>query len=193
MLAAMDRGDLTLPNLLTAVRLALVPCVLWYLLKGQLAIAFWLFAAAAVTDLLDGFLARLLNQRSVLGAWLDPIADKAMLLSTLIMLVWLSALPLWLGILVGFRDIVVLLGAAAYRTLTGGLEVAPSWLGKAATAAEFVMVTLTLADLAYGWGFGLLSQIVATTGRWFWFQVCTMSGSGQARPGPGAAPDPFIA
>jgi phosphatidylglycerophosphate synthase len=59
---------------------------------------------------------------------------------------------------------VVLLGAAAYRTLTGGLEVAPSWLGKAATAAEFVMVTLTLADLAYGWGFGLLSQIVATTG-----------------------------
>jgi cardiolipin synthase len=165
MLATMDdRGNLTLPNLLTATRLALVPFVLLCLLENRLATAFWLFVAAALTDLLDGALARLLNQRSVLGAWLDPIADKAMLLSTLIMLVWLGALPLWLAILVGLRDIVVLMGAMAYRTLTGGLEVAPTWWGKSATAAEFVMVTLTLADLAYGWGLGLLSRIVAMTG-----------------------------
>lgn len=160
----MDRANLTLPNLLTSARLVLVPFVVWSLAEGDLAMAFWLFSAGALTDLLDGSLARLLNQRSVLGAWLDPIADKAMLLSTLLMLVWLSALPLWLGVLVALRDIVVLLGAAAYRSLTGGLEVAPTWWGKAATAAEFVLVSLVLADLALGWGLAFLAQLTAATG-----------------------------
>lgn len=160
----MDHGNLTLPNLLTVIRLLLVPCVVWGLAEGRLEFAFWLFAAAALTDLLDGSLARLLNQRSVLGTWLDPIADKAMLLSTLFMLIWLDVLPLWLGILVGLRDIVVLLGAAAYRTLTGGLEVAPTWWGKTATAAEFLLVSASLADTALGWSFGLLKPFVWMTG-----------------------------
>lgn len=160
----MAHGNLTLPNLLTAARLVLVPFVVWYLAQGDLKTAFWLFAAAALTDLLDGNLARLLDQRTVLGAWLDPIADKAMLLSTLLMLVWLTALPLWLGALVALRDIVVLLGAAAYRTLTGGLEVTPTWWGKAATAAEFVLVSLVLADLALAWGVAFLDPLVWLTG-----------------------------
>ncbi len=157
-------GNWTLPNLLTGIRLVLVPFVLWHLALGDVETAFWLFVAAAITDFLDGNLARLLDQRSVLGAWLDPIADKAMLLSTLIMLVWLDVLPLWLGVLVGVRDIVVLLGAAGYRKLTGGLEVAPTWWGKAATAAEFVLVSLALADLALGWGVTLLGYLVVLTG-----------------------------
>lgn len=160
----MGRGNLTLPNLLTAIRLVLVPCVLWMLLAGELETAFWLFALAALTDLLDGNLARWLHQQSVLGAWLDPIADKAMLLSTLIMLVWLNVLPLWLGIVVGVRDIVVLLGAAAYRTLTGGLEVAPTWWGKTATAAEFVLVSLGMANLGFGWEWRLFDTLAILTG-----------------------------
>jgi cardiolipin synthase len=160
----MRSRNLNLPNLLTAVRMALVPCVLWNLFEREFQTAFWLFAAAALTDLLDGGLARLLNQRTVLGAWLDPIADKAMLLSTLLMLVWLEVLPLWLGILVGGRDIVVLLGAAAYRRLTGRLEVAPTWWGKAATAAEFVLVSLGLAVRAFGWPSGRLGYLIALTG-----------------------------
>jgi cardiolipin synthase len=160
----MDRGNLTIPNLLTSARLVMVPFVVWYLGRGEVETAFWLFAAAALTDLLDGNLARLLNQRTVLGAWLDPIADKAMLLSTLLMLVWLAELPLWLGILVALRDIVVLLGAAAYRTLTGGLEVTPTIWGKAATAAEFVLVALVLADLALAWGVAFLGHLAFLTG-----------------------------
>ncbi|TCJ16281.1 CDP-alcohol phosphatidyltransferase family protein [Parasulfuritortus cantonensis] len=160
----MNRANLTVPNLLTASRLALVPFVVWYLAQDRLDVAFWLFAAAALTDLLDGNLARLLNQRSVLGAWLDPIADKAMLLSTLMMLVWLEILPLWLGALVALRDVIVLLGAAAFRQLTGGLEVAPTWWGKAATAAEFVLVALALADLALGWGLTFLGYLTLLTG-----------------------------
>jgi cardiolipin synthase len=158
------RGNLTLPNLLTAGRLVLVPFVVASLAEGAYLRAFWLFGAAAATDFLDGNLARLLNQRSVLGAWLDPIADKAMLLSTLVMLVWIGALPLWLAIMAGLRDIVVLFGAMAYRTLTGGLEVAPTWWGKVATASEFVLVTLVLADVALGWGLGFLPQFAWATG-----------------------------
>jgi cardiolipin synthase len=142
----------TLPNLLTGVRLALVPVVVWRIQAGDAWGAFWWFVAAAVTDLLDGNLARWLDQRSVLGAWLDPIADKAMLLSTLLALAWAGSLPFWLAAVVVLRDAVVLGGAAAYRLLTGRLEVAPTLSGKAATFAEFTLVSLILADLALGPG-----------------------------------------
>ncbi|NTV94198.1 MAG: CDP-alcohol phosphatidyltransferase family protein [Thiobacillus sp.] len=168
----MNRANLTIPNLLTASRLVLVPFVVWGLAEGEIELAFWLFAVAALTDLLDGNLARLLNQRSVLGAWLDPIADKAMLLSTLLMLVWLGILPLWLAIVVAARDVVVLLGAAAYRTLTGGLEVTPTIWGKAATAAEFILVSLALADLALDWGVDFLLHVAGVTGLLVFISGC---------------------
>lgn len=138
----------TLPNLLTSLRLLLAPLVLWRVLEGDMQGAFWVFVAAAVTDLLDGNIARLFNQRSVLGAWLDPIADKVMLLSTLVALVWVEVLPVWLLVVVGLRDAVVLLGAAAYRLLTGGLEVRPTLSGKVATFVEFTLVSLALAEEA---------------------------------------------
>lgn len=138
----------TLPNLLTSLRLLLAPIVLWRVLEGDMPGAFWVFVAAAVTDLLDGNIARLFNQRSVLGAWLDPIADKVMLLSTLVALVWVEVLPVWLLVVVGLRDAVVLLGAAAYRLLTGGLEVRPTLSGKVATFVEFTLVSLALAEEA---------------------------------------------
>lgn len=138
----------TLPNLLTGLRLLLAPVVLWRVLEGDMQGAFWVFVAGAVTDLLDGNIARLFNQRSVLGAWLDPIADKVMLLSTLIALVWAGVLPVWLLAVVGARDAVVLLGAAAYRLLTGSLEVRPTLSGKVATFVEFTLVSLALAEEA---------------------------------------------
>lgn len=148
----MPHPALTLPNLLTASRLVLVPVVVLHILRGDAWGAFWWFAAAALTDLLDGNLARWLDQKSVLGAWLDPIADKAMLLSTLLALAWAGSLPLWLAVVVLLRDGVVLGGAGAYRLLTGRLEVAPTLSGKAATFAEFTLVSLILADLALGPG-----------------------------------------
>jgi len=143
---------LTLPNLLTGLRLVLVPVVVWHIQVADMWSAFWWFVVAAVTDLLDGNLARRLDQRSVLGAWLDPIADKAMLLSTLLALAWAGSLPFWLAMVVVLRDGVVLFGAGAYRWLTGRLEVAPTLSGKAATFAEFTLVSLILADLALGPG-----------------------------------------
>jgi cardiolipin synthase len=141
-----------LPNLLSASRLVLAPLVIWRIVELDMHGAFLLFAAAAVTDLLDGTLARLLNQRTVLGAWLDPIADKVMLLSTLLTLAWVGFLPLWLAAVVLARDAVVLGGAAAFRLLTGRLEVAPTLTGKAAIALEFVLVSLVLADVEFALG-----------------------------------------
>lgn len=143
---------LTLPNVLTGLRLVLVPVVVWHILTADMGGAFWWFVVAAVTDLLDGNLARWLDQRSVLGAWLDPIADKAMLLSTVLALTWADSLPFWLAAVVVLRDAVVLGGAGAYRWLTGRLEVTPTLSGKAATFAEFTLVSLILADLALGPG-----------------------------------------
>ncbi len=144
----MVTSALNLPNLLTGLRLALVPVVVWHIQAADMQGAFWWFVAAALTDLADGNLARWLNQKTVFGAWLDPIADKAMLLSTLLALAWAQALPAWLAMVVIVRDGVVLAGAAAYRWLTGRLEVAPTLSGKAATFAEFALVSLILADLA---------------------------------------------
>jgi len=145
-------GNLTLPNLLTASRIVLTPFVALALWEGDVQRAFLLFVAAALTDLLDGNLARLLNQRSVLGAWLDPIADKLMLLTTTTMLCLTGLLPLWLLWVVAVRDGIILAGAEAYRRLTGQLDVRPTLSGKAATAMEFVLVSFTLADMALAWG-----------------------------------------
>jgi len=138
----------TLPNLLTASRLILAPIVAWRLLEHDVEGAFWLFVIAAITDLLDGNLARWLNQRSVLGAWLDPIADKVMLLTTLSMLALTGLLPMWLLFVVVVRDLVILAGAEAYRRLTGKLDVQPTLSGKVATFMEFVLVSWVLADVA---------------------------------------------
>lgn len=142
----------TLPNLLTASRLVLAPFVAWRLLEHDVVGAFWLFVIAAITDLLDGNLARWLNQRSVLGAWLDPIADKVMLLTTLSMLALTGILPMWLLYVVWVRDLVILAGAEAYRRLTGKLDVTPTLSGKVATFMEFVLVSWVLADLALEFG-----------------------------------------
>lgn len=150
-----------LPNLLTSARLVLAPLVIWRIHELDMHGAFWLFAAAALTDLLDGNLARLLDQRTVLGAWLDPIADKVMLLSTLLTLAWVGFLPLWLAAVVLVRDAVVLGGAAAFRLLTGRLEVAPTLTGKAAVALEFVLVSLVLADVEFALGLADWREVLA--------------------------------
>lgn len=147
----MQNAIFTLPNLLTASRLVMAPVVVWLLVTGDVALAFWVFVAAAFTDLLDGNIARIFNMRSVLGAWLDPIADKVMLLSSLFALIWVGVLPVWLAVIVAVRDLVVLGGAAAYHRLTGGLEVAPTLLGKTAIFFEFALVALALADVALNW------------------------------------------
>lgn len=172
---------LTLPNLLTASRLVLAPLVAWRLALHDVEGAFWLFVVAAVTDLLDGWLARLLDQRSALGALLDPIADKVMLLTTLSFLALTDLLPMWLLWLVLLRDGVILAGALAYRRLTGGLQITPIFSGKLTIAMEFVLVSWVLAEdglhLGMAWGIQPLLLLTAVVGvfsglRYVWIWSC---------------------
>ncbi len=142
----MDKRLYTIPNLLTLGRFILVPFVAWRLLEGDLPGAFIYFGIAAITDFFDGYLARLLNQKSVLGAWLDPLADKAMLLTVILLLADHGILPVWLALIVVLRDVTVLVGAAAWLNLTGHLDVAPTLGGKVATFAEFVLISLLLGQ-----------------------------------------------
>ena len=159
---------LTLPNLLTASRLILAPFVAWRLILHDVEGAFWLFVVAAVTDLLDGWLARLLNQKSDFGALLDPIADKVMLLTTLSFLALTGLLPMSLLLLVLLRDAVILAGAIAYRRLTGGLKIRPILTGKLTIALEFVLVSWVLAEdglsLGLAWGIQPLVLLTASVG-----------------------------
>ncbi|MHB0917098.1 MAG: CDP-alcohol phosphatidyltransferase family protein [Thiobacillus sp.] len=137
-----------LPNVITLLRIAAVPVVGWLILNARWEAACWLFLAAAVSDGLDGLLARWLNQMTQLGAALDTVADKALGVVTLVMLTQAGAIPLWVTLAILLRDSVIVLGALSFRGLAGHLEIHPTWLGKTHMFAEFSLLALVLGGLA---------------------------------------------
>ena len=137
-----------LPNVISMLRLAAVPVVAWLILQGRWEPACWLFLAAAVSDGIDGLLARWLNQMTRLGAALDTVADKALGVVTLVLLTLVGVIPLWLTLTILLRDSIIVLGALSYRGMAGHLEIHPTWLGKTHMFAEFALLALVLADLA---------------------------------------------
>ena len=139
---------ITAPNVITFVRLLLVPVMVYLLLEGQYGAAFLVFVSAAASDVLDGFLARLLNQYSYLGAVLDPAADKLMVACTAVCLTYLHLLPIWVAAAVLLRDAVIVAGFFAYRWLRGRVEMTPTLLGKLNTGLVFAVFTTVLADAA---------------------------------------------
>ena len=137
-----------LPNVITLLRLAAAPVVAWLILQQRWEAACWLFLAAAVSDGIDGMLARWLNQMTQLGAALDSVADKALGVVTLVLLTQAGAIPLWVTLAILLRDSIIVLGALSYRGMAGHLEIHPTWLGKTHMFAEFALLALVLADLA---------------------------------------------
>lgn len=144
----MSERVFNLPNVITLLRIAAVPVVGWLILQQRWEAACWLFLAAAVSDGIDGLLARWLNQLTQLGAALDTIADKALGVVTLVMLTQAGAIPLWVTLAILLRDSVIVLGALSYRGLAGHLEIHPTWLGKTHMFAEFSLLALVLGGLA---------------------------------------------
>lgn len=140
---------LTLPNLITLLRLMLVPVLAWLLVGGRDGAALAVFLAAAASDGLDGLLARLLDQRSRLGAVLDPIADKLLVLCAVLGLTYDELMPLWLAFVIILRDVVIFGGAVAYLRLTGETEMHPTLLGKAHRGLEFGLLALLMAHAAH--------------------------------------------
>jgi len=139
---------LTLPNFLTLLRIIAVPAFLILVADGAFAVALVLFLGAGITDAVDGVLARLMNSKTTLGATLDPLADKLLLVSSFVMLTWLGALPTWLFILVLSRDAVILLGYLAIYVFATPIEVAPSFIGKLNNFNEMFTVGFALVTLA---------------------------------------------
>ena len=144
----MQERVFNLPNAITLLRLAAVPVVAWLILQQRWEAACWLFLAAAVSDGIDGLLARWLNQMTQLGAALDSVADKALGVVTLVLLTQVGAIPLWVTLAILLRDSIIVLGALSYRGMAGHLEIHPTWLGKTHMFAEFALLALVLADLA---------------------------------------------
>ncbi|MBW8458634.1 MAG: CDP-alcohol phosphatidyltransferase family protein [Thiobacillus sp.] len=144
----MSERVLNLPNAITLLRIAAVPVVGWLILQQRWEAACWLFLAAAISDGIDGLLARWLDQLTQLGAALDTVADKALGVVTLVMLTQAGAIPLWVTLAILLRDSVIVLGALSYRGLAGHLEIHPTWLGKTHMFAEFSLLALVLGGLA---------------------------------------------
>ncbi len=136
------------PNSITLLRLLAVPGVAWLILHRQWDAACWLFLAAALSDGLDGWLARALGQTTQIGAALDTVADKALGVVTLVMLTIEDAIPLGVTLAILLRDTVIVLGALSYRGLAGHLEIHPTRLGKLHMFAEFALLAGVLAVLA---------------------------------------------
>lgn len=151
MTAAAPRSDwLTIPNLITIGRIGMVPAFVVLSLTGHTVAALWTFIVAAASDGIDGLLARLLDQRSHLGGILDPVADKALVLSALLVLVFTGKLPWWLLALVVFRDGWIAIGALMVRHKRLEIPTSPSRVGKYATAALLTSVVLALVVQAVG-------------------------------------------
>lgn len=148
----MSERVFNLPNVISLLRLAAVPGVAWLILQQQWDAACWLFLAAAISDGIDGLLARWLKQMTRIGAALDTIADKALGVVTLVMLTLAEAIPMWVTLALMVRDSIIVLGALSYRGLAGHLEINPTWLGKIHMFAELSLLSLVLGELA-----GLLS------------------------------------
>jgi len=126
----------TAPNVLTLSRICLAPFLVAAILAGHYALGFGLFATAGLTDALDGLLARVLKQRSVLGEYLDPVADKLLLSTLFLVLLHKGLMPTTVTVLVFGRDVGILVVAAILYAAAGRREFNPSLLGKANTLAQ---------------------------------------------------------
>jgi cardiolipin synthase len=129
-----------LPNTLTVLRLVLAPVIAWLLWRRHDALALSLFLFAALSDFVDGMLARRWQQRSRFGAVADPLADKTTGVLVVVLLTLQDSLPLWFAAAVVARDLVIVGGALAYRAAFGRVEMAPSALSKLNTALLFVLL-----------------------------------------------------
>jgi len=132
------------PNLLTLMRICLAPFLVAAILEGQYKLGFILFIVAGLTDALDGTLARVLKQRSMLGHYLDPVADKLLLSTLFLVLLYKGLMPVTVTVLVFLRDVTILLVAALLYAAVGRREFHPSIFGKANTLAQIAAVAAVL-------------------------------------------------
>jgi cardiolipin synthase (CMP-forming) len=139
-----------IPNALCVLRMLLVVPVMWLLTTGDFASTLWLFAFAAATDGLDGFLAKRCGWTSELGKILDPLADKILLVGTYITLALIGLVPVWLAVAVVGRDVVITVGAILYNWIYGYPNGRPTGISKLNTLCQIVFALLIVGSHAAG-------------------------------------------
>lgn len=170
---------MNIPNSLTLGRIVLVPFIVWLIIAHEMSAAFLLFLLAGLSDAADGYLAKRYGWRSELGAYLDPIADKALLVSIYVTLGFAGHLPVWLVIAVVSRDILIVGAVVLSWMLSRPLTMQPLLVSKANTCAQIVLAGLVLAELGLGlglhplvnvlvWVTGALTIISAAAYFWQW-------------------------
>ncbi|WP_428538223.1 CDP-alcohol phosphatidyltransferase family protein [Rhodopila sp.] len=160
------RSLVNLANIITFARLCAVPLAFWLVLAHRIDDAFFLFMAASLSDALDGWLARRYGGNAV-GALMDPVADKALLVTMYITLATVGALPDWLAILVVFRDLLIVGGVIVKAVLGHAVAIRPLYISKLNTVMQIMLVGICLLqsgfDLGIPWIPAMLTWCVAAT------------------------------
>ena len=125
-----------LPNWLTTLRILLIPVFVTLLVYRRAGVALLVFCLASLTDMLDGYVARVQGRQTRLGAFLDPVADKLLLTSGFVTLTWLKVLPFWITAVVVSRDVVLSIGVLVIHVAGGTVHPAPTWIGKMSTVLQ---------------------------------------------------------
>ncbi len=149
----------SLPNIITIARILLVPVTVWLMISQAYLAALVSFVVAGLSDAVDGYVARRFNLRSELGAYLDPLADKALLVSIYVTLAIVETLPAWLAILVVTRDVLIVGAVLLARVMERPMEMRPLWISKLNTAVQIVFAGAILAALGTGVGLHGLSLV----------------------------------
>jgi len=157
-----------LPNIITITRLIAVPAIVWLFLVDKVTIAFWLFICAGISDAIDGYLAKRLDARSVLGSYLDPLADKLLLIAVFLLLGRGGFIPVWLVLLIVARDAVLLGVSSLVVSKDRKTAMRPLMISKVNTVLQIVLAALVLARLGLGfpdigYGHDILVYAVAVT------------------------------
>lgn len=151
---------MTLPNFITIGRLFLVPVIVWLLYQSLYPAAFFVFVLAGISDAVDGFLAKQFDLGSELGAYLDPIADKALLVSIYVVLGIIDHLPGWIVIIVVSRDVAIVGAVILSWLMNRPIKIEPNMVSKANTVMQILLVVGLLAAL----GFSSLNPVMVVVG-----------------------------
>ncbi|MBV9240214.1 MAG: CDP-alcohol phosphatidyltransferase family protein [Xanthobacteraceae bacterium] len=157
--------SLSLPNLITLARILLVPVMVWAIASDQMTAAFTLFLIAGISDGVDGFLAKRFGMATAVGAYLDPLADKVLIVSIYVSLGIIEAIPRWLVILVVSRDILIVGGIMLSWVLGDPITIKPATVSRLNTVAQILLGGVVIAARAFQWqiagGINALMGLVA--------------------------------
>jgi cardiolipin synthase len=177
--------SLNIPNLITLGRVMLVPVVFWLMLAGEAKSAFILFVVAGVSDAVDGYLAKRFGWTTELGAYLDPLADKLLIVCIFVALGFRGQLPTWLVIAVVTRDVLIVAGIMLAWLLEHPVRIKPMVVSKANTFAQLVLASVVLADAGFELGLEAWRHVLvwiagaltfASLAAYMWAWIRHMSG-----------------